>query len=196
MPAISLLTGAVGKASDGRLLIVAWITESGPCGVGQPKGFGACARSVASLIREIVFDHATDQLISRPVADYDAMHNATFVQGKRMVLAAGATPTALPVPAAAGGALDVAVSFDLSTLTAAASGFGVAVRAPTSGMEGAVGLSLSVSAPDSAGTRVVTPSQGVGAAPAPESRGTKVLAYMNASLAPRPYEYWLSRAEV
>ena len=63
-------------------------------------------------------------------------------------------------------------------------------------MEGAVGLSLSVSAPDSAGTRVVTPTQGVGAAPAPASRGTKVLAYMNASLAPRPYEYWLSRAEV
>ena len=138
--------GAVGSASDGRLLMVAWVQESGQCGDGQPVGFGACARSVTSLTRELVFDHATDQvsnasfplifvmknngfiprqardkstrkthkkarfvsffqLISRPVADYDSLHNATFVDGERMTLAPGSSKT-LPVPSAAGGALE------------------------------------------------------------------------------------------
>ena len=54
--------GAVGRASDGRLLMVAWVQEAGPCGDGQPVGFGACARSITSLTRELVFDHATDQV--------------------------------------------------------------------------------------------------------------------------------------
>ena len=126
--------------------MVAWVQESGQCGDGQPVGFGACARSVTSLTRELVFDHATDQvsnasfplifvmknngfiprqardkstrkthkkerfvsffqLISRPVADYDSIHNATFVDGERMTLAPGSSKT-LPVPSAAGGALE------------------------------------------------------------------------------------------
>ena len=95
--------------------MVAWVGESGPCGAGQPTGFGACARSVASLIRELTYDHAPDQLVSRPVADYALLHNATFLASERMVLPAGATRT-LPVPAHAGGALDLEVSFDLSKL--------------------------------------------------------------------------------
>jgi len=45
------------------------------------------------------------QLISRPVADYDSLHNATFVDGETMTLAPGSSKT-LPVPSAAGGALE------------------------------------------------------------------------------------------
>jgi hypothetical protein len=121
--------GAVGSASDGRLLMVAWVQESGPCGDGEPKGFGACARSITSLTRELVYDHATDQLIARPVVDYERLRNATFVENETMALAPSSSKT-LPVPTAAGGALDVSASFDLSALSGAAHGFGLAVRAP------------------------------------------------------------------
>lgn len=98
--------GAVGSATDGRLLMVAWVEEAGPCGDGQPKGFGACARSVTSLTRELVFDHGTDQLISRPVADYDTLHNATFIDGEKITPLAPGSSKTLPIPAAAGGALE------------------------------------------------------------------------------------------
>ena len=46
--------------------MVAWVQEAGPCGDGQPVGFGACARSVTSLTRELVYDHATDQVRNAP----------------------------------------------------------------------------------------------------------------------------------
>ncbi len=148
--------GAVGSATDGRLLMVAWLQESGPCGPGQPKGFGACARSVTSMTRELLYDHATDQLLSRPVASYALLHNATFVDNKEMPIVAGSTQT-LSVPASAGGALEVRVSFDLSALTTEAGNFGLYVRAPANpAAKGGVGLSFSVSAPDRiTNTRVV-----------------------------------------
>ena len=97
------------------------------------------------------------------MADYDSLHNATFVSGQSMTLTAGHTRT-LPVPASAGGALDIAVSFDLGPLAGSATGFGIAVRAPQSSAtaSGGIELSFSVSAPDAVGARVVTAAQGTG----------------------------------
>lgn len=171
--------GAVGSASDGRLLMVAWVHESGPCGDGQPADFGGCARSVASLIRELKYDHATDQLISHPVADYDSLRNATFLRGQSMVLAAGTNKT-LPIPSSAGGALDIAVSFDMESLTTATSGFGLAVRAPSAASSvGGIELTFSVSAPDADGVRVVTIFLPSPPPPRPWIAKKKVLPYMN-----------------
>jgi hypothetical protein len=70
---------AIGDATDGRLLVVARVVEGNgktPCNPGQPKGFGACARSVASLIRELRYDHTVDQIVTMPVGEYAALHNA------------------------------------------------------------------------------------------------------------------------
>ena len=73
--------GAVGSASDGRLLMVAWVQEAGRCGDGQPVGFGACARSVTSLTRELLFDHATDQVRNACFRPSVCVHNDGIAAG-------------------------------------------------------------------------------------------------------------------
>ena len=168
--------GAVGWTDDGsRLLIVAWVAETGTeCDHGWGKGFGGCARSVASLVRELVFDHAVDQLVSRPVAEYALLHNATFVDGEIFLLPAGGAKT-LPVPAALGGAIDLTVSFSVAELSETTSGFGVSVRAPPSASTpGGVDFMFDVSAPDAAGTRIAHLYQG-----ALPPKPTPILPYMN-----------------
>ena len=67
--------------ADGRLVTVGWLrrpdTFSAPCASpipGIPKSenrFGGCENSVASLVRELLLDHGTGQLISRPIAEYN-----------------------------------------------------------------------------------------------------------------------------
>ena len=83
----------------------------------------------------------------------------------------------LPVPAGAGGAIDLTVSFSVARLAGAASGFGVTVRAPAGGFPGGIALNLSVSAPDAAGSRNV--AVGRGTAPGTPAASDQVLPYMN-----------------
>eukprot|EP00041_Stephanoeca_diplocostata_P017920 m.370352 g.370352 ORF g.370352 m.370352 type:complete len:629 (+) comp20858_c0_seq34:199-2085(+) len=112
------------RGSDNRLLWVAWVSNN---------------PNVLSLIREVSFDAAVNHLVSRPVAEYDSLHNATFVRpGTAVSLEPGSTKQ-MPIDESAGGALDVSVSFDVHSLspTTGLSRFGVAVRAPASGVEGA-----------------------------------------------------------
>ena len=97
------------------------------------------------------------------------------MRGQSMALATG-TNTTLPIPASAGGALDIAVSFDLGPLSAAASGFGIAVRAPNAvSSVGGIELSFAASAPDATGTRVVSVAQSFGSPPAAVSAGDTAL---------------------
>ena len=100
--------------------------------------------SVLSLIRELKLDHDTDQLVSYPVAEYSLLRNSTFVDGSSLGEIKGAKP--LPVPAGAGGALDLLVSFDSYF---AARGFGVSVRS------GAFNVTFDISASTPVGLRTV-----------------------------------------
>ena len=108
--------------ADNRLLWVAWVSSMG-------RGNA----DVLSLVRTISWDRTARALISYPVPEYAELRNATFLSGVDLgTLAPGATKTLGAVPAAAGGALDLLMSFDLSALPAGdgASHFGVALRAP------------------------------------------------------------------
>ena len=117
--------GAAGSASDGRLLLADW------------EGMYKYPISAISLIRELLYDRAAGQLVSRPVAEYASLRNATFVRSSRRVLAPNTTAT-LPVPPSAGGQIDVLASFDITSLRASdAVDFGVAVRAPRNTARGA-----------------------------------------------------------
>eukprot|EP00937_MAST-01D_sp_MAST-1D-sp2_P006943 g6943.t1 len=158
---------AVGDAADGRLLAVAWVEQDGQeCDHGMRGGFGGCARSVASLVRELSFDRAAGRVCSAPAREYAALRNATFVAGLATALPPGGALRTLPVPPSAGGAVDVMASFDLAGLGgAAADGFGLAVRAPAGGLAGAVAVAFNVSAPDAAGTRLATAYAPAGARP-------------------------------
>ena len=175
--------GAMGNAADGRLLLVAWTQSvdplfpggwdqnasiSMPCEHGVRGGFGGCAKSVASLVREVHFDHASEQLVSYPIAEYTRLHNASFAKDLAMALPAGSFRT-LPVPPAAGGAIDVLVSFDVSA-TEGTGGFGVSVRAPLGTISGGVAVSFNISAPNADGTRIATvvdPAHPLNPAPPP-----------------------------
>ena len=138
---------AVGSASDGRLLLI-----------GKVDGNPGAGRSYGSLVRELRYDRAARQLISRPVAEYTQLRNHTFVDEQRLQLpAGGAEAPALRTLFAggpAGGALDLMLSFDLGTPDTSWSGFGVAVRAgPASVHDAAMRLTIDVSAADGDGVR-------------------------------------------
>ena len=119
-----------GPAEDGRLLTVDWLSYHA-CGK-----FGGCGANVASLVRELLFDHAAQRLLMRPVAEYALLHNATFVKDATKVLAPAALAApaesavggggggsgsstgslaTLNVPKDKGGAIDVHVSFDVES---------------------------------------------------------------------------------
>ena len=124
--------------ADNRLLWVAWVSSMG-------RGNA----DVLSLVRTISWDRTAHALISYPVPEYAALRNATFLSGVDLgTLAPGATKTLDAVPAAAGGALDLLMSFDLSALPAGdgASHFGVALRAPAVAPGGNVSDTLAVAA--------------------------------------------------
>ena len=73
------------------------------------------------------------RLVSYPVPEYTTLRNATFLHEQDLgTLAPNTIKTLRQVPAAAGGALDVLVSFDLSKLPAnkGVARFGLALRAP------------------------------------------------------------------
>ena len=56
-------------------------------------------------------------IVSFPVQEYASLRNATFLSNSHLgTLAPGAIRPITEVPAAAGGALDLKVSFDLSTV--------------------------------------------------------------------------------
>lgn len=100
--------------------------------------------SVASLVRELLLDHATGQLISRPIAEYANLHTEAFVDRRLYPLpAVNGSATTLPIPPGQGGSLDVQVAFDLSSMMAATDGseegeFGVALRSPTTSLSAAL----------------------------------------------------------
>ena len=90
-------------------------------------------------MREVEWDPRVHALVSRPVAEYQKLHNATYVDGETLTLTPG-NITTLPVPSGgAGGAIDVMVSFDMASFaaTTAPSHFGVAVRASPTDVDGA-----------------------------------------------------------
>ena len=122
-------------------------------------------------MREIEWDPRVNTLVSRPVAEYQQLHNETFVDRETVTLPPG-NITTLPVPSGgAGGAIDVMVSFDLTSLdpTTAHSHFGVAVRASPTGVDGAgqkVEFFLGPSNTD--GTRTLTVSGRRGSARPPK----------------------------
>ena len=69
--------------------------------------FGGCENSVASLIRELRLDHATGQLVSRPIAEYANLHTQAFVDKQLVPLpAVNGSATTLPIPHGQGGSLD------------------------------------------------------------------------------------------
>lgn len=117
--------GAVGTASDGRLLTTDWL------------GMYKYPVNALSSIRELTYDRAVGQLVSRPVAEYASLRTATFVENAHSALPPHTTMT-LPVPPGAGGTIDMLVSFDIASVRAAnASDFGVAVRAQPNTARGA-----------------------------------------------------------
>jgi endoglucanase len=152
---------------DGRLVTIGWLrrpdTLHAPCASPIPNvpksenRFGGCENSVASLVRELLLDHATGQLISRPIAEYANLHTKAFVDQQLVpLLAVNGSATTLPIPPGQGGSLDVEVSFDLSLLTAGSAGeFGVALRSPNNSLSAALTLYFNASAPDAHGTRMV-----------------------------------------
>lgn len=113
-----------GPADDGRLLTVDLLSYHA-C-----SRFGGCGANVASLVRELLFVHAAQRLLMRPVAEYTFLHNATFVKEATKVLTPAAPAkgavgggggsgsstgslVTLNVPKDKGGAIDVEVSFDV-----------------------------------------------------------------------------------
>ena len=116
------------KTADNRLFWVAWVSAAG-------RG----NTNTLSLVRQISWDNTARRLVSYPVPEYKALRNATIVAPMSLgILPPGKTKT-LPIPAQAGGALDLLVSFDLSKVgaTNSVSKFGVAARAPAVGVHGA-----------------------------------------------------------
>lgn len=121
--------------------------------------------NVLTLVREITWDRAASRLVSQPVVEYvilpvrssrrlfairpcsgaishratryESLRNATFLEKTHLGVLAPGTIKTLPVPSAAGGALDVLASFDLSSSPGPLERFGIAVRAPEDGPEDA-----------------------------------------------------------
>lgn len=142
-----------GQTNDGRLLKVDWVKESPPC-----RGLGGWCANVASLVRELLYDHAAEQLIMRPVAEYTLLHNATFIDGQTKVLRPDGKLVSLGLPPSVVGAMDMNMSFDLRpALSESTFTFGLAVRAEQNQLSGAgLVLNLSVSAPHpETGTRLL-----------------------------------------
>lgn len=138
-----------GPGGGDRLITVGWLSD-GPC-----RSFGSCGQNYASLIRELTYDRAAGQLVSRPVAEYEALRNATFVANRTIQLPPGAVqPVVFPV--ARGGAIDVVASFDVGGANRRGGGFGIALRAGADGIAGAdIVLSFVAGPADSNGTRLV-----------------------------------------
>jgi len=125
-----------------RVLWVAWVL--------QPP-------SALSLVRELFYDRVSGSLASFPVVEYETLRNKTFAENEDWgMLSPGSLKTFPTLPPEAGGALDLLVSF-VPPLSTPASRFGVAVRAPTTGPQGAAGfVEFSIGAPDArTGVRVV-----------------------------------------
>lgn len=158
--------------ADGRLVTVGWLrrpdTLHAPCaspipGIPKPENrFGGCENSVASLVRELLLDHASGTLVSRPIAEYANLHTTAFVDNQLVSLPpVNGSTTTLAVPPDQGGSLDVEVSFDLSSLPAGGSEreFGVALRSPNNASRAISGAALTlffkVGSPDSDGARTV-----------------------------------------
>eukprot|EP01052_Picozoa_sp_SAG31_P020075 SAG31_NODE_1492_length_8126_cov_5.005731_5_plen_295_part_00 len=147
-----------GHAQDGRLLSVAWVSD-GISGI-PPSPHGWDAANVASLVRELLYDHSVRRLVQRPVIEYELLREDPpwYNQSSLLVPRGGLKTLSRAVPIEQGDGLDVLVSFDVSKLPFArgATRFGVAVRAPpTTKARAAVALSFNVSAADGRGDRLV-----------------------------------------
>jgi hypothetical protein len=101
---------------DGRLVTIGWLrrpdTLHAPCaspihGIPHSENrFGGCENSVASLVRELRLDHATGQLVSRPIAEYANLHTQAYVKQLFSLPAVNDSGTTLPIPHGQGGSLD------------------------------------------------------------------------------------------
>jgi hypothetical protein len=167
---------AAGDASDGRLLLI-----------GKVDGNPGAGRSYGSLVRELRFDRAAGQLISRPVVEYEQLRNSTILDQEQLQLPAGGTAEApalrtLFAGGPAGGALDVRLSFDLSVDAAdhVWSGFGVAVRAaPGSVRDAAMRMAINVSAADGDGVRTAVLTSTAPTIPPPPIRREVLPEWLN-----------------
>jgi sucrose-6-phosphate hydrolase SacC (GH32 family) len=116
-------------ASDSsRLLIVAWV-------------YGPPAPSSMSLIRDISYDVAAQQLVSFPVPELTQLRSATVMEHRNLGRMEPAALTTLPLPHGVGGSVDLLLSFDLPV---GAAGFGVAVRAPLDGYTRVAAVTMTV----------------------------------------------------
>jgi hypothetical protein len=92
--------------ADNRLLWVAWVS-----------GAGRDNPNVLSLVRQISWDPVAKSLVSFPVPEYERLRNATFLNNSHLGdIVPGAIRTMGEIPVAAGGALDIEISFDLSAV--------------------------------------------------------------------------------
>jgi hypothetical protein len=154
-----------GRSADGRLLTTAWVDE-GECAPDSPRTLrptnprncnGMRHRSVFSLPREIRWDAAAAQLVSRPVAELASLRNASYIADGRFVVQRDSRRGLAQIPRAAGGALDLEFSFALPLGGRQPRDFGVAVRAERDSLAGAaVQLMFNVSAPFANGSRSVS----------------------------------------
>jgi sucrose-6-phosphate hydrolase SacC (GH32 family) len=127
-----------GNADDGRLLSVDWLQISTPS--------RRHVKNVASLVRELLYDHAAQRLLLRPAAEYALLHNETLLSDETMLLPRQGMVT-LALPKGRGGAIDIQLQFLLPPAQSP-SAFGIAVRASADSMvAAAVALSFNVSAP-------------------------------------------------
>jgi len=102
----------------------------------------------------MLWDSAAQQLVSRPPAELATLRNMSFIEHRHYNLPSASRPISLTeIPEAAGGALDLELSFDVD---GGPQDFGVAVRASRDSLAGAaLQLMFNVSAADARGSRHV-----------------------------------------
>ena len=142
---VNYLFSATGQAEDeGRLLQAAWLwkgnwLQSGPLPAAMHGTYG----TGFSLVRDIKWDNQADKLVGIPVPELAKLRTEQLVHETARLLNPEELWT-LPITGSAGSAAEIRLSVPV---LAAESSVGIAVLAPPTSKDGAVQLSLNVSAP-------------------------------------------------